>query len=528
MLQTISAPQRERLTIRVPPFHDRTNIDTSEVSFTNWETQEEPDGNEVQSESDSDETGDILGHLDSWLDHDKDDSDSEDAPDWTFEENEVRSKDPAYVFCPAAHRHQILRLFATHFCMHPAFPEESKGFMTATEIREQAVLELYNFCHQRSLREVWGYMWTQWYSPKKWKIWARSTSKYVSRLRTTMSVENHWQQLKHDHLHHLLRPRLDQLIYILIKEVAPAYLARADLLEDSRNVGRTKALTSNQQYFKRCWISLSKKSISGSNYFTDVKAWTCHCGQQKYNCHHLCKHLVQAVHPPRSTFFHYVHQRRTNPLYRHPWLQPKDSSLEDSTSETLLDEGSITEGDDHIWLGDKSVLGGNGSWRTIINSTTDDLLKKRQRESAGNEHASSDEHVSSYNENTPVVVHLEDSDEEVSLSCSGKGNSSNLDNSQMERSFEYLEQLEGDLRKAADIVSQQRRQRNALWAKRMAKSDIGKEISALVNAVQWVEKTGRVRNTTWARNPQEARRTKYLMGYLPSSSPPASRASSPP
>lgn len=133
MLQTISAPQQERLTIRVPPFRDRTNIDTSEASFTDWETQEKPDGNEVQSEPDSDETGDILGHLDSWLDHDKDDSDSEDAPDWTFEENEVRSKDPAYVFCPAPHRHQILRLFATHFCMHPAFPEESKGFMTASD-----------------------------------------------------------------------------------------------------------------------------------------------------------------------------------------------------------------------------------------------------------------------------------------------------------------------------------------------------------------------------------------------------------
>jgi len=46
------------------------------------------------------------------------------------------------------------------------------------------------------------------------------------------------------------------------------------------------------------------KACEGRNprvkYETSVSNWTCTCGQQKYDRHHLCKHLVQAV-APRST-----------------------------------------------------------------------------------------------------------------------------------------------------------------------------------------------------------------------------------
>ncbi|KDQ08673.1 hypothetical protein BOTBODRAFT_69613, partial [Botryobasidium botryosum FD-172 SS1] len=50
------------------------------------------------------------------------DTDTEDAPDWEFEDGETRSKDPRYTFCPAPHRADVLRLFANHFCRHPIFP----------------------------------------------------------------------------------------------------------------------------------------------------------------------------------------------------------------------------------------------------------------------------------------------------------------------------------------------------------------------------------------------------------------------
>jgi len=207
-----------------------------------------------------------------------------------FEEGEVKSNDPSYVFCPAPHRKQILHMFTKHFCQHPLFAEHD-GKWTAEKIRRNAVYEMYSFCHIRSLREVWGYLWACWYSPKMWKLWARSTSPILSRLRTTMGVENFWRQLKHDYLHHVARPRLDHLVWILINKVTPAYIARAEIMNDSYRLGRPKQLTTYQKYFKSSWKKLSERTLSGKEYHTNVEEWTCTCGQQKYNCHHLCKHL---------------------------------------------------------------------------------------------------------------------------------------------------------------------------------------------------------------------------------------------
>ncbi|KAJ7656863.1 hypothetical protein DFH06DRAFT_991405, partial [Mycena polygramma] len=142
-----------------------------------------------------------------------------------FEPGEKKSANPGYVFCPAPHRHPLLRIFTKHFCQHPLFPTRD-GPKSAKQIRDEAVYEMYFFCYQRGLREVWGYLWTSWYAPKMWNLWARSTSPYLPRLRTTMNVENFWKQLKHGFLHNHLRPRLDQLIWILITQVTPAYCAR--------------------------------------------------------------------------------------------------------------------------------------------------------------------------------------------------------------------------------------------------------------------------------------------------------------
>ncbi|KAJ7572871.1 hypothetical protein C8J56DRAFT_1138078, partial [Mycena floridula] len=139
-----------------------------------------------------------------------------------FEPEEKLSKDKSYVFCPAPHRKQLLRLFTKHFCQHTLFLDRD-GRRIAEQIRQNGVWEMYTFCHARGLPEVWAYMWTSWYCPKVWKLWARSSSPYLTRLRTTMTVENFWKQLKHDFLHHIVHPRLDQLVWILIYEVNPAY-----------------------------------------------------------------------------------------------------------------------------------------------------------------------------------------------------------------------------------------------------------------------------------------------------------------
>jgi hypothetical protein len=51
------------------------------------------------------------------------DQDAEDGPDCMFDADEVTSKDPSYVFCPAAHQQQLLHLFTKHYCQHPLFAE---------------------------------------------------------------------------------------------------------------------------------------------------------------------------------------------------------------------------------------------------------------------------------------------------------------------------------------------------------------------------------------------------------------------
>jgi len=86
----------------------------------------------IEEKSGGEEADDDLynqvGHL-------GEDKDSEDGPDWMFDEGETWSPDAHYVFCPAEHRRQILHMFTKHFCQHPVFPErKNDGKWSAAEI----------------------------------------------------------------------------------------------------------------------------------------------------------------------------------------------------------------------------------------------------------------------------------------------------------------------------------------------------------------------------------------------------------
>jgi len=143
-----------------------------------------------------------------------------------------------------------------------------------------------------------------------------------------MNVENFWRQLKHDYLHNVLHPRLDRLIWILIYKVTPAYIARTEVFQDI------------------------------------ISDWICNCGRQKYDRHHLCKHLVQAVGTPSINFWSEVYRRRVLPIYRHPELEP---------------DGNIIDGDDHIWMGDRQVLGGGGTWKSRLSAENIEKTLGRQK-----------------------------------------------------------------------------------------------------------------------------------------------------
>ncbi|KAG6871056.1 hypothetical protein C0995_008729, partial [Termitomyces sp. Mi166 len=77
-----------------------------------------------------------------------DETDTEDGPDWQFDNGKETSKDPKYVFCPAPHQKQLLHIFAKHFCQHPSFVEHD-GKWDAERICQEAVYEMYMFCHFR-------------------------------------------------------------------------------------------------------------------------------------------------------------------------------------------------------------------------------------------------------------------------------------------------------------------------------------------------------------------------------------------
>jgi hypothetical protein len=72
---------------------------------------------------------------------------------------------------------------------------------------------------------------------------------------------------------------------------------------------------------------------------------------------------VQAVPLPPIKFWGQVHRRRTTPIYRHPALAPTLESQPWAEEDYLdPDDGCITDGDDHVWVGNPKVLKGGGGW----------------------------------------------------------------------------------------------------------------------------------------------------------------------
>ncbi|KAI5884958.1 uncharacterized protein SCHCODRAFT_02673958 [Schizophyllum commune H4-8] len=172
------------------------------------------------------------------------------VPGWMVDLDEKKLKVPGYLFCPAKHRKQIIRLFTKQFCLHLFFPEREKGSMSVEHIRRNSI----------------------------WEI------PFLPRTRSPRSLGIHVDQL------------------VSTKALDPAM----EIMLDTFCMGRSKTLTSMQKYFKSGWQKLAMAAISTKTYKTNVLTWTCNCRWQKYHSHHLCKHLVQAVQAPPTTFWQEV------------------------------------------------------------------------------------------------------------------------------------------------------------------------------------------------------------------------------
>jgi hypothetical protein len=152
----------------------------------------------AETDSDSDTEEDLYDEeLERFLESEEEEVECEDTPDYYYEAGETRSEDANYTICPAVHRKQALRIFTKHLCQHMLFPERREGRWDAATIRYNAVLELYSYCKQRGLPDLWAYMWNSWYSPKMWVLWARSADNRLSRQIYYNPVMIPWAQLPH-------------------------------------------------------------------------------------------------------------------------------------------------------------------------------------------------------------------------------------------------------------------------------------------------------------------------------------------
>ncbi|KAK6988241.1 SWIM-type domain-containing protein [Favolaschia claudopus] len=461
-----SAPARPRIVINLNGHNVGNNTD-SQAALEEF----------VDSLNDDDEE-----YLDDAGAEDLDLSDRPDAaPSWLEPGDKTTfSVVAGYIFCPSPHRRQLLRLFIRHSCEHPLLSDRRGTSRTAKQIRDDAVRDMYLFCFQRGLREVWGYMWSAWYCPAKWKLWARSTSEdFIGRWRTTMTVENFWRNLKHRTLHEFVHPRLDQVFYLIISGLIPTFSAKMQIFERDFRAGRSNSLTPWQKCFKADWKKLSCRPLGSQQYKINLSSWTCTCGQQKYNAYLLCKHLVQSFHPPAPEFFQTVIRRRVQPFYSHVLLKPKDGS-ELEVFDPL--DGTVCDGDNPL---DSDVYRKPGEPIPPVQSSVSKVNQGLKRKRNGTISSSS-------GASSPIRVD-EESDEEAEF-----------------RHVEFAKQRARDLRAAAALLEEQA----LLEDPKISTNKVGADVSKLVDDVQLFKRSARNRQPTWARkgDKQSQRYTRNTMG----------------
>ncbi|KAG6912376.1 hypothetical protein DXG01_015053, partial [Tephrocybe rancida] len=164
------------------------------------------------------------------------------------------------MFCPKEHREPIVENFRIHLHQHPKIPFNDVNFtrLTAAEIHNGAVKDMYTYCFENDLQQAWAYLWNRWYTPNQWKLWARSADDAISHLKTTMIVESLWKNVKHRDLKDFNRPRLDLVTHIVLTSVLPRVKLTLATVCGLRRVGRAVALAGWQEDMKKDWIDLSR------------------------------------------------------------------------------------------------------------------------------------------------------------------------------------------------------------------------------------------------------------------------------
>ncbi|ESK85102.1 hypothetical protein Moror_3617 [Moniliophthora roreri MCA 2997] len=219
-------------------------------------------------------------------------------PPLTQSASTTKGKQERCTFCPLELQEGIVNMMENHLCAHPLIP----GYSAPSKdgIHAWAVKQMYQYCKEHDLHEAWAYLWGNWYRDGRWEFWARSPcEREILRLKTTMLCESHWRRIKHDYLHHFHQPRVDLLIWILVKKLGPTYEQK--LAQTVGNIGRYCDMASWRKPFKAKWKRCEAADIPrpiNSKYKPNPQRWVCTCLAFSKSRFLLCKHLVQSVHPP--------------------------------------------------------------------------------------------------------------------------------------------------------------------------------------------------------------------------------------
>jgi hypothetical protein len=113
-----------------------------------------------------------------------------------------------------------------HLNYHPSIPLEGLGYRTAQQIYMTCARQIYRSCYNRGLRSLWAYLWSHWYRPARWILWARSAHPLIPVWRTTMAVESQWRVIKRDYLGKGTSsiPSTERLIVVLGQQFIPKHV----------------------------------------------------------------------------------------------------------------------------------------------------------------------------------------------------------------------------------------------------------------------------------------------------------------
>ncbi|KAF5311025.1 hypothetical protein D9619_008106 [Psilocybe cf. subviscida] len=194
-------------------------------------------------------------------------------------------------FCPTDLRKTIIDMMERHYCAHPDIPGHAAP--NAAAIKRWAVQQMYNFCYNNKLPELWAYLWENWYRSGRWELWARE-------------------------------PKLASTYYIKLD----------NLLTPN---GRYRELGSWRKAFKKTWRKLeTRETTLPANldaYRPNTQKWVCTCPAFVTSRFLLCKHLVQLVRRVPPKFFLEVKRQRSTPFWEHRTLKPKDAAECDGDNE---------------------------------------------------------------------------------------------------------------------------------------------------------------------------------------------------